>query len=196
MPSRRSWQPMAPGTCSSRPTRHAGTGRWSASFRRSSASGLTPIPGPARPSAPGPWHPSCATTTDVARTAHWETGRRSAAFTRCVGRTTSGRNRLDRNGLAGITRDSSLHLATTELGARRLGHMSIEREYEIVRRPEPEGGFSVLVPELPSVATHRETIEEAGEMAKEAIDAYLEVMHEDVLAIPVVHRSRVAVHTA
>jgi predicted RNase H-like HicB family nuclease len=74
--------------------------------------------------------------------------------------------------------------------------MSIEREYEIVRRPEPEGGFSVLVPELPSVATQGETIEEATEMAKEAIDAYLEVMHEDGLAIPVVHRSRVAVHTA
>ena len=39
--------------------------------------------------------------------------------------------------------------------------MSIEREYEIVLQPEPEGGFSVFVPELPSVATQGETIEEA-----------------------------------
>lgn len=31
--------------------------------------------------------------------------------------------------------------------------MSIEREYEIILQPEPEGGFSVFVPELPSVAT-------------------------------------------
>jgi predicted RNase H-like HicB family nuclease/predicted RNA binding protein YcfA (HicA-like mRNA interferase family) len=61
--------------------------------------------------------------------------------------------------------------------------MSIEREYEIVLQPEPEGGFSVFVPELPTVATQGETIEEATEIAKEAIEAYLEVMHEDGLPI-------------
>ena len=60
--------------------------------------------------------------------------------------------------------------------------MSIEREYEIVLQPEPEGGFSVFVPELPS--------------AKEAIEAYLEVMREDGLPIPTVHRSSVANHAA
>lgn len=32
--------------------------------------------------------------------------------------------------------------------------MSIEREYEIVLQPEPEGGFSAFGPELPSVAVH------------------------------------------
>jgi len=67
--------------------------------------------------------------------------------------------------------------------------MSIECKYEIVLRPEPEGGFSVSVPELPSVATQGETIEEA-------IEAYLEVMHKDGLPIPTIHRSSVAVHTA
>jgi predicted RNase H-like HicB family nuclease len=40
------------------------------------------------------------------------------------------------------------------------------------------------VPELPSVATQGKTIEEATEMAKEAIEAYLDVMHEDGLPIP------------
>ena len=65
--------------------------------------------------------------------------------------------------------------------------MSIEREYEIILLPEPEGGFSVFVPELPSVATQGGTIEEATEMAKEAIEAYLEVMGEDGLPIPTVH---------
>jgi len=40
------------------------------------------------------------------------------------------------------------------------------------------------VPELTSVATQGETIEEATEMAKEAIEAYLEAMHEDGLPIP------------
>jgi predicted RNase H-like HicB family nuclease len=74
--------------------------------------------------------------------------------------------------------------------------MSIEREYEIILQPEPEGGYSVFVPELPSVATQGETIEEATEMAKEAIEVYLEVMNEDGLPIPAVHRSSVAVHAA
>ena len=62
--------------------------------------------------------------------------------------------------------------------------MSTEREYEIILQPESEGGFSVFVPELPSVATQGETIEEATQMAKETIEAYLEAMHEDGLAIP------------
>lgn len=59
-------------------------------------------------------------------------------------------------------------------------------------QPEPEGAFSVLVPELPSVATQGETIEEAIEMA-EAIEDYLEVMHEDGLPIPTVHGVSIAV---
>jgi antitoxin HicB len=68
-----------------------------------------------------------------------------------------------------------------------------QREYEIVLVPESEGGFSVLVPELPSVATQGETREEAVAMAREAIEGYLEVMNEDGLSVPEVERDRVAV---
>ena len=60
-------------------------------------------------------------------------------------------------------------------------------------RPEPEGAFSVFVPELPTVATQGETIKKATTMAKEAIEAYLEVMHEDCLLIATVHRGSVVV---
>ncbi len=67
------------------------------------------------------------------------------------------------------------------------------REYEIVLVPEAEGGYSVFVPELPSVATQGETVEEASAMAKEAIELYVETMEEDGLAIPSVQRKRVAV---
>jgi predicted RNase H-like HicB family nuclease len=67
------------------------------------------------------------------------------------------------------------------------------REYEVVLSPEDEGGFSVFVPELPSVATQGETREEALAMAKEAIEGYLEAMQEDGLPIPRVERGRVAV---
>ena len=52
------------------------------------------------------------------------------------------------------------------------------------------------MPELPSVATQGETIEEARANAQEAIEGYLEVMREDGLRIPTVHRGRIAVHAA
>jgi predicted RNase H-like HicB family nuclease len=74
--------------------------------------------------------------------------------------------------------------------------MSAERIFDVVIVAEPEGGYSVFVPELPSVATQGETIEEARTNAQEAIEGYLEVMHEDGLPIPSVHRDRVAVHAA
>ena len=74
--------------------------------------------------------------------------------------------------------------------------MGAEREFEVVILTEPEGGYSVFVPELPSVATQGETIEQARVNAQEAIEGYLEVMHEDGLPIPTVHRDRVAVHAA
>ncbi|HEY4895905.1 MAG TPA: type II toxin-antitoxin system HicB family antitoxin [Solirubrobacteraceae bacterium] len=74
--------------------------------------------------------------------------------------------------------------------------MDATREFDVVMVAEPEGGYSVFVPELPSVATQGENIEEARLNAREAIEGYLEVMHEDGLPIPSVHRDRVAVHAA
>lgn len=74
--------------------------------------------------------------------------------------------------------------------------MNTDRAYEIVLQPEPEGGFSVFVPDLPSVATQGETIEEGTEMAKEAIEAYLEVMHEDDLPILTIHPQQRRCHAA
>jgi antitoxin HicB len=74
--------------------------------------------------------------------------------------------------------------------------MSVEREFDLVIVPEQEGGYSVFVPELPSVATQGETIEEARANAREAIEGYIEVMHEDGLPIPKVHRDRVAIRAA
>jgi predicted RNase H-like HicB family nuclease len=72
--------------------------------------------------------------------------------------------------------------------------MSAGREFDLVMVAEPDGGYSVFVPDLPSVATQGETIEEARLNAQEAIEGYLQVMHEDGLPIPHVHRDRVAVH--
>lgn len=74
--------------------------------------------------------------------------------------------------------------------------MGAEHEFDVVIVAEPEGGYSVFVPALPSVATQGETIEEARANAREAIEGYLEVMHEDGLSIPTLHRHRVAVQAA
>jgi len=46
--------------------------------------------------------------------------------------------------------------------------------YRILLRPEPEGGYTVIVPTLPGCITYGKTIEEAKKMALDAIRAYLE----------------------
>ena len=52
--------------------------------------------------------------------------------------------------------------------------MSSILNYEVVFREESEGGFTVIVPDLPGCITFGETLEDATEMAKEAIELYLE----------------------
>lgn len=56
--------------------------------------------------------------------------------------------------------------------------------YRILLRKEPEGGFTVTVPSLPGCVTYGETIEEAINMAKEAIELYLESLREHGEEIP------------
>ncbi len=50
--------------------------------------------------------------------------------------------------------------------------------------PEPEGGFSVLFPQIPGCATQGETFAEALEMAEEALTGHLLAMEEVGEAIP------------
>ncbi len=50
----------------------------------------------------------------------------------------------------------------------------LQREYQVVFQEETEGGFSVWVPDLPGCASQGETIEEALENIREAIELYLE----------------------
>ncbi len=50
--------------------------------------------------------------------------------------------------------------------------------YEVVFREESEGGFTVIVPDLAGCVTFGETLEEAKEMAKEAIELYVESLQE------------------
>ncbi|MBI4093378.1 type II toxin-antitoxin system HicB family antitoxin [Candidatus Kaiserbacteria bacterium] len=56
--------------------------------------------------------------------------------------------------------------------------------YQIVLRPEPEGGYTVLVPSLPGCVTYGRTVEEANEMAEDAIRGYLASLRKHGERIP------------
>lgn len=61
--------------------------------------------------------------------------------------------------------------------------------YRILLRKETEGGYTVIVPSLPGCVTYGDTIEEAIEMAKEAIELYLESLKEHDEEIPTEERT-------
>lgn len=59
-----------------------------------------------------------------------------------------------------------------------------EYGYTTIFEPLPEGGLSVLVPAIPEICTFGETLEEAREMARDAIRCYLESVLETGEPIP------------
>ncbi len=57
--------------------------------------------------------------------------------------------------------------------------------YSVVLIPDEEsGGYTVEVPDLPGCITEDDTVEEALEMAEEAIEGFLEVLKEEGDPIP------------
>lgn len=62
--------------------------------------------------------------------------------------------------------------------------MSRERRFTVQLRPEPEGGFTVLVPALPEVVTYGADEDEAMENAREAIEAVLAFYRDEGWDIP------------
>jgi len=56
--------------------------------------------------------------------------------------------------------------------------------FTVVLRPEPEGGFTALVPALPGCVTHGRTLAEAREMAKDAICGYIESLRKHREPVP------------
>jgi len=56
--------------------------------------------------------------------------------------------------------------------------------YRVLLRKEPEGGYTVIVPTLPGCITYGNSIDHALEMAKEAIELYIEDMRADGEEIP------------
>ncbi|MCD6282356.1 type II toxin-antitoxin system HicB family antitoxin [bacterium] len=56
--------------------------------------------------------------------------------------------------------------------------------YRIHLKKEPEGGYTVTVPSLPGCVTYGDTVEEAIDMAREAIGAYIESLKAHDEEIP------------
>ncbi len=56
--------------------------------------------------------------------------------------------------------------------------------YNIVLRPEAEGGYTALVPALPGCVTYGRTLEEAQELAKDAISGYIASLGKQGEPIP------------
>ena len=62
--------------------------------------------------------------------------------------------------------------------------MTSRYSFRIILRPEPEGGYTVIVPSLPGCITYGETVNEAVKMGEDAIRAYIDSMKkhgEDII---------------
>src|SRR5260370_5928186 len=64
--------------------------------------------------------------------------------------------------------------------------------FNIVLRPEPEGGFTAIVPALPGCVTFGRTLAEAKKMAKDAITGYIESLKKHKEPIPTDNETLVA----
>ncbi|KAB0676544.1 type II toxin-antitoxin system HicB family antitoxin [Aureimonas leprariae] len=62
--------------------------------------------------------------------------------------------------------------------------MATTHRFTINLHPQPEGGFTVLVPALPEVVTEGDTREEALSHAREAIEGILAIYAEEGRDIP------------
>lgn len=56
--------------------------------------------------------------------------------------------------------------------------------FRIMLRKEPEGGYTAFVPSLPGCVTYGETIDEAIEMTKEAVELYIESLIDHNEPVP------------
>ncbi|MBI3933258.1 MAG: type II toxin-antitoxin system HicB family antitoxin [Acidobacteria bacterium] len=56
--------------------------------------------------------------------------------------------------------------------------------FTVLFEPAEEGGYIVTCPALPGLVTEGNTLEEAREMARDAIRGYIESLRKDGLPIP------------
>ncbi len=66
-------------------------------------------------------------------------------------------------------------------------------KYNVIFQPEPEGGYTVIVPSLRGCVTYGETLDKAREMAIDAIGGFIECLKEDGEEVPTDEDSVVSV---
>ena len=59
-----------------------------------------------------------------------------------------------------------------------------ELQFHAIFRPEPEGGFTVIVPSLPGCITYGKNLREAKKMATDAIEGYVASLKKHKEPIP------------
>ena len=57
-------------------------------------------------------------------------------------------------------------------------------QYNVIFRPEPEGGYTVMVPALPGCITYGRDLKQARRMAVDAIQGYLLTLKKHKGSIP------------
>lgn len=57
-------------------------------------------------------------------------------------------------------------------------------QYNVIFRPEPEGGYTVMVPAMPDCITYGRNLKEARKMAADAIRGYLLSLKKHKASIP------------
>jgi antitoxin HicB len=67
---------------------------------------------------------------------------------------------------------------------KRLENSNMQLTYKLLMHKEPEGSYTVSVPALPGCMTFGDTVEHAIQMAKEAIELYIEELNERGEEIP------------
>jgi antitoxin HicB len=58
------------------------------------------------------------------------------------------------------------------------------RRFNIILRPEPEGGFTAIVPALPGCVTYGRSLAEARTMVRDAIAGYVESLRKHNETVP------------
>ncbi len=56
--------------------------------------------------------------------------------------------------------------------------------FNVVLRPEPDGGFTASVPALPGCVTYGRTLAEARRLANDAVSGYVESLRKHGEAVP------------
>ena len=56
--------------------------------------------------------------------------------------------------------------------------------FNVVLRPEPDGGFTATVPALPGCVTYGRNLDEARQMAKDAIEGYVASLRKHKEPVP------------